>query len=319
MNFQKNILAINKVILEAKSILLITHKNPDGDTMGSGLAFYDLFLKIGKKAKVFCVDQFPEDFYFLPNFENVIHDIDLKDFDLAISVDCAADYMTGITDKFPDLFNKNFPLVNIDHHPSNKNFGTWNLVDTKAASTTLILTEMFQFLSIPVTYKMATCLMCGLYTDTGSFQHSNADSRALRGAAFLAKCGAAIDKISKNIFRTRKLEVLKLWGRVLSRIYQNEDKITISNVMENDLTDTNTNASDLSGVIDYINSVPNSKFSLLLSENKGKVKASFRTMREDVDVAKIAGSFGGGGHRKAAGFTVPGKLQKDVKWRIVKS
>ena len=267
--------------------------------------------------EIYCTDPPPEDMFFLPNSESIIHNFSIDDFDLVISVDCGADYMTALTDIYPQLFGGKFPLINVDHHPSNDNFGKWNLVDTSSASTTQILTELFQFLDIEISYKMATALLTGIYTDTGSFQHSNTTPRELKNAAFLQKKGASIHKITKNIFHTNKISTLKLWGRVLDRAYKDEEGITISHVSDLDFIETGADISDLSGVINYLNSVPDAKFSMLLTEKDGKVKGSFRTMRDDVDLAKIASSFGGGGHVKAAGFTMPGKLKKEVRWKIV--
>lgn len=311
---------IKSALDEANSILIIAHKNPDGDTLGACLAFYQILREKEKNVVVFCKDNIPSEYLFLPFVDEIKSDfvsINIDDFDLVITLDCGADYMTGIHEKIPKIFGGKFNLINIDHHPSSDGFGKWNLVDDTASSTTLIIAELFQYLEMSISYNVATCLLCGIFTDTGSFQHSNTDSRSLRQAAFLMKRGAALHKISKNVFKTHQLEKLKLWGRVLSRAHKGDDGVTISHVSDQDFIDTHTNASDLSGVVDYLNSVPNSRFSLLLTENDGKVKASFRTLRDDIDVAKIAGYFGGGGHKKAAGFTLPGKLVKEVRWKVV--
>jgi phosphoesterase RecJ-like protein len=317
VKYQPEAIKIRDAFRKSKRALIITHKNPDGDTMGSALAIYDLLHSLNKEATVFCVDPFPESFYFLSRFESVVHEFDINDFDIALTLDCGADYMTGITNTHPELFNGRFPLINIDHHKSNDDFGTWNIVDTSAASTTLIIAEALEFLDYKISHRMATCLMCGLFTDTGSFQHSNTTPRELRMAAHLMRKGASIHQIRNNIFKNNKISTMKLWGRVLSRAYKDSGGITISNVSDDDFRETGSNATELSGVVDFLNSVPDSKFSLLLTENNGKVKGSFRTMRDDVDVANIAGQFGGGGHKKAAGFTLPGKLEKEVRWKVV--
>jgi len=182
----------------------------------------------------------------------------------------------------------------------------------------VILTEFFDFQKIEICPAMATALLCGVATDTGSFQHSNTNARVLRIAARLVRRGGDLSQISRNIFRRHKIEKLKLWGRVLRRAQKNSENFIVSRVNEKDFLATGTTTADLSGVIDFLNSVPNSKFSLLITDAGGKVKASFRTLRDDVDVAALAEKFGGGGHKKAAGFTVPGKLQREVKWKIVR-
>jgi len=147
--------------------------------------------------------------------------------------------------------------------------------------------------------------------------HSNTNPITLRMGAKLLQKGANLRLIHKYIFKTTQISTLRLWGRVLQNVYKNEEGITVSVVTENDFKETGADFSELSGVIDYVNSVPNSNFSIILTERDGKVKGSLRTLNNNIDVCEIAGRFGGGGHKKAAGFTVPGRLQKEVKWTIV--
>ncbi len=318
--FHQDALAVKKELEKADKILIIAHKNPDGDAAGSAFALCETFKDLGKNPSVFCVDPLPENLFFLPNFEELKNEFgDIKSFDLVFCVDCGANYMTGIHETAPEIFGGSFNLVNIDHHPSNDGFGKWNIVDETAASTTLIITELLQFWDEKISHRTATSLLCGLFTDTGSFQHSNTTPRELRTASFLMRQGGTIRQISKSIFHNNKSSVLELWGRVLSRAYKDNKGVVISNVTNEDFWETKTEPSDLSGVINYLNSVPDSQFSLLLTENNGKVKGSFRTMRDDVDVAEIASHFGGGGHKKAAGFTMEGHLEQEVKWKIVQN
>ena len=327
MNFRENENLANEIsakISASENVLLIAHRNPDGDTIGAAAAFFKFLNRAGKKVKIFCVDDFSDDFEFLSdaaewkNSDFVDANFAPCDFDLIIALDCGADYMTGLHERFPEIFDGNFPLLNIDHHPSNDFFGRWNLIDPTAAAACVILTEFFDFQKIEICPAMATALLCGVATDTGSFQHSNTNARVLRIAARLVRRGGDLSQISRNIFRRHKIEKLKLWGRVLRRAQKNSENFIVSRVNEKDFLATGTTTADLSGVIDFLNSVPNSKFSLLITDAGGKVKASFRTLRDDVDVAALAEKFGGGGHKKAAGFTVPGKLQREVKWKIVR-
>ena len=307
-------LQFKKSVAKAEKILLVAHKNPDGDTIGSATALFEIFQSFGKKCQIFCIDDFPADFGFLPHTENILRDFQVCDFDLVVTVDCGALHMTGI-ENF--LSSCKTPILNIDHHASNESFGTFNLVDSGAASATLLIAELLRFLQVKISPTVATCLLCGICTDTGSFRHSNTDPRVLRAAGFLMRCGADLQSISKNIFRTHSLGKLKLWGRVLSRAEKNSQGFVVSSVFQRDLQETGSNSAELSGVIDFLNSVPDSDFSLLLTENEGKVKASFRTMKQEVDVAVLASRFGGGGHKKAAGFSTPGRLVKEVRWKIV--
>lgn len=318
MEFNKNkVIQIGNEIEKAKNILLISHKNPDGDTVGSTLALSDYLTSLQKKVTPVCIDIMPEPFYFLPHIKTYEQEFKSDDFDLVIILDCGADYMTGLTDTHPELFDKSKTVINIDHHPSNNNFGTYNLVKTNACSTTRIIFEIFKILNWEINRNIATCLLTGLFTDTGSFMHSNTKSSTLRTAGKLLAKGADLRAIRKHIFNTTPLSTLRLWGRVLKNIHINNEGITMTVLNEKDFEETQADYSELSGVIDYVNSIPGSDFSVMLTERDGKVKGSLRTLKDDIDVANIAGQFGGGGHKKAAGFTLPGHLEKEVRWKVV--
>jgi phosphoesterase RecJ-like protein len=133
----------------------------------------------------------------------------------------------------------------------------------------------------------------------------------------LLRSGARRQSIVTAVFRTAQLSTLRLWGRVLEKVTLTEEGGAISAVTEGDFRATGADYSALTGAIDYVNAVPGMKFSLILSERDGKVKGSLRTLRDDVDVSRMAGKFSGGGHRKAAGFALPGKLKPEIRWKVV--
>ncbi len=147
--------------------------------------------------------------------------------------------------------------------------------------------------------------------------HSNTNSEALRiGARLLAK-GANLRGISKEIFNTTKISTMRLWGRVLKNIQRTPKGVTMSVVTQKDFEECGAAYDEMTGVVDYVNSVPGSAYSVILTEKKGAVKGSLRTLNDDVDVSAIAAQYGGGGHIKAAGFTLPGRLEKEVRWKVV--
>jgi phosphoesterase RecJ-like protein len=225
--------------------------------------------------------------------------------------------MFGLHETHPEIFNKNFPLINIDHHYlTNENYGTVNLVEDLPSSCSLLL-KLFQALNWKINKNISTCLMLGIYTDTGSLQHSNMDSQTFKDVAFLLRNKANLESIKKNVFRTKSFSQLKLWGRVLSRVSTNSEKVSSSYVNLRDFNNTHTSINDLTGIVDYLNSIPNSKYSILLTEQEsGKVKGSMRTLDDNIDLTKIAGLMGGGGHKKASGFSIKGKLHTEFQWRI---
>jgi bifunctional oligoribonuclease and PAP phosphatase NrnA len=309
---------LKQLINNSKNILVISHKKPDGDTIGANCGMSLALKNLGKEVQSCCIDKIPEKLQFLPYTKYFKTDISFQNVDLIIAIDCGAFYMSGYHEKIPDIWNKGMPVVNIDHHPSNDSFGKINIIENKSASTTIIIYKIFTALNIKITPEMATSLLTGIYTDTGSFMHSNTNKEVYEIASDLIKMGGNFNLIIKSIFKNTSISTLKLWGKALLNAKLNEEGVIMTALTNEDFIECESNPEELSGVIDLINSVPNTKFSVLLNEDKrGNVKGSFRTNRETVNVSEIAQIFGGGGHKKAAGFTIPGKLEKEVRWKII--
>lgn len=308
-----------KLLENANVVRCICHRNPDGDAIGSLLGMALLLEQVfpNKTVTLHCKDEVPEMFRFLPGAPRVQGPPDLKPGDAAVILDSAEPKLTEMHITHPQLFDKSMPVLNIDHHPTNPRFGTVNVVDPQAASASEIVVALADALGWQMTTDVATCLMTGVYTDTGGLVHSNTTAGVYRTVARLMRAGARHQLIVTAVFRTAKLSTLKLWGRVLEKISLTDEGGAISAVTEGDFRATGADASELTGAIDYVNAVPGMKFSLVLSERDGKVKGSLRTLRDDVDVAEMAGKFQGGGHKKAAGFAVTGKLQPEMRWKVV--
>lgn len=314
---QKELEAIKTAIIRAGTMLLIPHKNPDGDTIGSALGLYHTLLKMGKQPTVACVDEPSPIFSFMPGIETVKVGIEHLNYDLIFILDAGATHLTGLNELYPELFDKSREVVNIDHHPTNDCYGRYNVVVPTAAATTMIIYQMLADLDLPLERHTATCLLTGIYTDTGSFMHSNTDTEALMIAGRLLAKGANLRGISKEIFNTTKISTMRLWGRVLRNTYQTPEGVTMSVVTRKDFEECQAGYDEMTGVVDYVNSVPNSAYSVILTERNDVVKGSLRTLSEEVDVAEIASVYGGGGHTKAAGFTVRGRLEKEIRWKVV--
>ncbi|MFA5947665.1 MAG: bifunctional oligoribonuclease/PAP phosphatase NrnA [Candidatus Gracilibacteria bacterium] len=314
----KKVIEKAKELLEqAKNVLIISHRRPDCDTLGAAIAFKIWLSSMNKNVTMACKDKISKIFNFLPYTSEFIDNFSLKDFDLMIVVDSGASYMTDFHLMYPDLF-KTIPVINIDHHASNDFYGTVNIVDSKAASTTLMIYKLFKNWGVKMDSVLASCLLCGIYTDTGSFMHSNTNKEVFEASSDLMEMGAKISDISKNVFKRKTVSALKIWGRAMEKADFQKDGVVFSVVRKQDYDELNCNPDELSGVIDYLNMVPNSKYAVLIAEDKkGNVKGSFRTRCDDVDLSKIAANFGGGGHKKASGFCIPGKLEEQVMYQIV--
>ena len=242
------------------------------------------------------------------------------EFDLIITVDTGDLVQLGkLHEDNPELF-KTIPVLNIDHHASNGKFGTYNFLNYKVAATTQMLTPLLMQLEKEHGQKLieedvATLLLVGIITDTGSFQHSNTSPEAFEVAADLLERGARQQEIIKEIFKTKSLATLKLWGRVLSKItYDPVNKLVYSSITQEDLKDTGAKSEDSGGIIDELMSnAPDAEVVLLLKEKEtGFVSGSLRAPGKLADVSKVAGLLGGGGHKKAAGFRIRDKAMPEA-------
>lgn len=308
----------NDGLRKASKVLVISHRKPDSDTLGAALAIKIWLERMGKTVTLACVDKPSKVFSFLPSISEYRDEFELKDFDYVVCVDCGASYMTNFHLKYPDLYTSGIPVLNIDHHASNDNFGTINIVDIDAPSATTIVYRFFKFLGVEMDKDIATCLLSGVYSDTGSFMHSNTSQEVFEIAADLISKGADFKIIVKSLFKSNTVNGLKLWGRVMEKAFKTPDDVVVSVIKEDEYSTCDASPDQLSGVIDYLNMVPGTRFAVLLNEDRrGNVKGSFRTRLDDLDLSKVVRDFGGGGHPKASGFSMKGKLVEEVKYSIV--
>jgi phosphoesterase RecJ-like protein len=317
---------VDKVIEKIHSfnkILIMIHENPDGDTLAAASAIFQVLEKMQKTAEMVCKDDIPRPFLFLPETRKIKKDFLFGDFDIILAIDCGDIRRTGF-----DLRLKNFArkkskfLINIDHHPKNDlhKIANLNLVDYGASSTSEIIWEMLQRVNIEIDKNIATALLTGLYTDTGGFKHSNTSKKTLEIASELLKHGARIKLITRNVSLNKTVPAMKLWGVALTRLHRNSKlKIISSVITREDLKKCQASYEDIAGVVNLINTIPDSKAAILFFETpENTIRASIRTEASSVDVSRLAAIFGGGGHKKAAGFTIDGRfeIQKN-NWKIV--
>lgn len=315
---------IKKLITESEQVLIISHRKPDGDTLGAMLAlFLALKFQLGKEVFLLCADEVPEHFRFLPNFFEIKQEIDpeKKGIDLVITVDVAVKALLGLDDLLLSIFSHEIKTINIDHHHDNSSYADLNLV-LESSSTSEIIFHLIGELGLKVDSKIATCLLTGIYTDTGSFQNDNTTPETFRVASQLILKGARLGLINRNVFRDKPISRLRLWGRALSHVQRDQKRgVNVSVITQKDLEECGATLEDLEGVVNMINAIPDTRATILLSEQeKNEIKGSIRTDSDEIDVSQIASLFGGGGHRKASGFSIPGRLERtgEGSWKIIK-
>jgi len=292
------------IIKKYNKFLIVSHKYPDGDSIGSQIALALGLLKIGKKAYIYNEEP-PTDRYSRFKRINLIH-TDKKDFDeeVIFALDSAELNRIGF---IKDEIDFTKPIINIDHHISNKNFGDINIVKPYYSSTAEIIYELLNRLT-ELDEEIATYLYIGILTDTGSFRYPNTTSHSLRVASKLVNYGVVASQISEFIWFTDPPARIKLLGDVLQNITLH-DKFSIMYVTKNMLKNHGAKEEDTNEFVDYGLTIKNVKATAMIKEREGGIlKVSLRS-RNDVSVQKLASEYGGGGHKTAAGFTYKGDLR----------
>lgn len=294
-------LEIRDKIFSEDNIVVISHVNPDGDAIGSGLALTLGLKKIGKNVRFILQDKYPDSVKFL-NEINIVEQYNENNeykFDLTICVDGATDDRLG---KAKELLKNRF-VINIDHHISNTLYGNLNYVE-EISSTSELIYKFLKFCEIDIDINMAEALYTGLVNDTGNFSHDNVTEKTFEMAAELKRIGASNSKVVREFFNTKSLPAIKLLGIAMYEMEYNENKKLVYYFMSKEILDKyNGRKEDTEGIVEKLISFKEAEVSLFLREDKiGVIKGSMRS-KHDIDVNKIASIFGGGGHRKAAGFT----------------
>jgi phosphoesterase RecJ-like protein len=296
-----------EAVHSAGSVLVVCHINPDGDALGSLLAVVLGLESLGKRVVGVSVDGVPEVLRFLPH-ENRVQTHTRERFDLAIVVDSGDLSRVGAAKNAVLSSGK---VIDVDHHVTPGAFGDIRLLDGTASATAEIVYDLLFALGVSLTPEMATCLLCGLMTDTGSFRFSNVTPRTLAIGAQLVQCGASPSDIGEAVFENRSWASQKLLGRALETMRQTPDgKIVWAVVRAKDFEQLGGTDAETEGIVSVVRSVRGAHVAALLREMpNGRLRVSLRA-RPPADVGTVAAQFGGGGHRLASGCSLDGPLEQ---------
>jgi len=315
----KTFAEIATTIKKSNNILLGTHRNPDGDALSSLIGFIDLLENNNKKYNIFLPEKINDDFNFLARLDLIENKKinNINNFDTIIILDSADITYTHLKDCFKNL-TTNSTIINIDHHISNPHFGHINCVNSKASSTAEIVFDFFKYINYKINKNLATALLCGIACDTEIFYNAATNSNSTKQASELLKLGANLNIIIKKIFQNRKINYVKFLGALLSKIeFNSKLGILTLIIRQDDLINFNIPEEEIHGIANMLKNTREAKAVLILRETKDKkIKGSLRG--REIDVAKLAQALGGGGHSKAAGFIIDGRLRQDQKgkWEI---
>ncbi len=286
-----------EVIKNSKSIVLISHINPDGDALGSSLALLPVLKKMNKKVRVVNVTKdLPSNLDFLPGFKEVKRELP-KNYDLIISFDCGSFDRLGIE-------TKEAKLINFDHHISNTRYGDINLIEPDFSSTGEVVYKFLRENGIEIPKESALCIYTALVSDTGFFQYESVNERVFLMASELVKLGVEPDFVAKMLNEREPLSKIRLIAKILDTLTLYLDaKVAVVKLTQKMLKETGANISHAENASNMARSLATVEVGVLLREEEdGRIKVSLRS-KNYVDVSKIAKMFDGGGHKRAAGFT----------------
>jgi phosphoesterase RecJ-like protein len=306
-------------IKAAGRLLVASHKDPDGDAVGSLLAMGLALLRLGKQTTLYNASPIPAVYQFLPAVGRIQRGLDApENYDAAVILDCGD--LSRVGEDWP-LVSRVPVIINIDHHVSNTGFGTLQLIDGHACATAELVARLIRALAVPLDREMATCIYTGILTDTGSFRFSNTNSAAFAISREMMEFGVDPYGVAQHVFGSYSLGRIKLLNLALNSIeISGNGRLSLMTVTRRMLAETQTQQEDVDGLINYARRIEDVRVAALIQEQTNGLatpdgRARFHvSLRSDgsVDVAALAGAFGGGGHHSAAGFQIEATLP-DIK------
>ena len=300
-----------KLIQDAHYILIVTHLNPDADTISCALALSNFMFENKIKHKVYnSSSDIPRVLNFLPKFDKITDQIP-KYYDLVIYVDCADQRRVGI-----ELVD-GVKIINIDHHQSNDNFGTINIVDDSKASTAEVLYNFFEQNDLKISKNSAQCLYVGVYDDSIAFTTPRTSKETFQTINKLVATGISPSKIADNLLRRDSLARYRILPKILETLELHlEGKLASIYLDENWIKETGASTHECDDVVNMVLNIAIVEVVAYFRIINGKVRVSLRS-KNDIDVSNIANNFNGGGHKNAAGLSVDTNIIDEAKVKVL--
>jgi phosphoesterase RecJ-like protein len=307
-------------IKKSRRVLIASHTQPDGDAIGSMLSLGVALQSLGKKITIYNESPTPAIFRFLPSVNQIVDQPgDLSEYDLAVVLDCGDIQRIG---KLSEDIEKIPVILNIDHHLTNTQFGTYAHVDSQVCATAEIVYNIITALAVPIDKTIAMAIYTAILTDTGSFLFQNTNSAAFSISSEMVEKGADPYTVAQFVYATYSLGRLKLLNMVLDSIdISHNGKLSTMFLSQKMLTETGTQIEDIYGLVNYAKHIEDVQVAALIREThvgvngKGTYHVSLRSSGR-VDVSQIAANLGGGGHHNAAGFKMDNISLSELKRSI---
>ena len=308
-------------LLQAKNPILVADERLDGDCLGSALAVADWLAEQGREVLVYVDQVLPPRYRRLPGTHRCTTAAE-------IFADSTVDLVVVFDSSDPAYIKRLLSIssfaptvINIDHHATNPRYGDINLVCPDSPATALVVYDWFTALSLPISRAAATLLLVGIAGDTGIFSNGATTAAALQAAADLVKRGARLTAVLELLFYNQSVAALRLWGRALERLHEDSELgLVWTTLTRADQIATGGSDDDMAGLSNFLSLVSEVDTLAVWRETaEGGVKVSLRT--RSGNVAALAQAFGGGGHLKAAGFTLPETtlIEKDGAWGLIRA
>ena len=296
-------------INNAKTLVILTHMNPDGDAIGSSLALYCSLLKLKKDVDVI-VPEHSSIYNFLPRINDLKKEPTKEQYDIAIALDCGdIKRLNGFSESFENAKCK----ISIDHHEINTMFADYNFVNPASPACAQILITVIEALGVEIDNEIGTCLLTGILTDTGGFKYPATSAETFEFTAELLRKGVKVSDIYKRVLQTISKKSFELRKVAINRLELLENgKIAFTYITNKDMETVEAEEGDHEGIVDIGRDIEGVEVSIFLKETEdGTYKISLRS-NEYVNVADIALLFNGGGHIRAAGGSITGTIEQLV-------
>jgi phosphoesterase RecJ-like protein len=308
----RNLRGVIQALEDSRRVLICSHVEPDGDSIGSQLALAEFLDSLGKEARIVNQDPVPSRYRFLDPQRRIQNDLP-SGFqpDTAVILDCSNQERLG---EIGELVGADMVIVTIDHHRAEPRPDDPAYVDLQASSTGELLIDIIREMNVPIGPQQADRLYAAIFTDTGGFRFPNTTGKSLAAAAELARWGARPGLIAAKIYEERSLASLKLLGCALGKLSVLENgRVTMVSLGLDDLEQCEADSGEAEGIVDVLITVRKAQIGVLTREMpSGVIKVNLRT-RGGVKANKIAEALGGGGHANAAGYRTTSPLDQAQK------
>ncbi len=289
----------------AKTVCVVGHVRPDGDCIGSQVGLALALESAGKAVTVWNDDGCPDKLRILDPERRVRRPSSGHRFDAVVATDCASFERLG---RCGEQVRDRGVFINIDHHASNTRYADINWVSPREPSTGELIYDLCQWAGWKITKPMANCLFAAVSTDTGSFQYSTTTPETLEIAARLVDAGADLGGLCEKIYQSYPITRVRLLRHVYSKFRMTHgDRTAYFWLRKADYTRAGADSEESEGLIDHVRAIEGVVVAIMFEEmGTDMVRLSIRSKNPSIDVGAVAGLFGGGGHRSAAGARIPG-------------